>query len=129
MKIEELTPSLIAHESNISIYFDSMLENSFKMKDSEAMDAFMTQVIRVFNQLQQYEEDLSNKKVIEKVLRSFPKKIEAIVVSIEEFKDTNQTQIEALIGSLIAHESRLSRYHDSTLETSFKTEIIEDAAT
>jgi len=73
------------------------------MKDSETMDAFMTKVMSVLNQLQKYRQDLSNKRVIEKFLRSLPKKFEVIVVSIEEFKDTSQMKIEELIGSLIAH--------------------------
>lgn len=77
----------------------------------------------VFNQLRQYGEDLSSKRVIEKVLWSLPKKFEAIVVSIEEFKDTSQMQIEELTGSLIAHESKMSIYDDSTLENSFKTQL------
>ena len=32
-------------------------------------------------------------------------------------------QIEELIGSLIAHESRMSRYDDSMLENVFKTQL------
>lgn len=91
------------------------------MKDSETVDVFMTQVKGVVNQLQQYGEDLSNKRVVDKILWSLPKKFEAIAVSIEEFKDTSQMQIEKLTGSLIAHESRMSRYDDSSLENAFET--------
>ena len=44
------------------------------------------------------------------MLRSFPKKFERVVVPIEEFKDLSQMQIDELTGSLVAHESRISRY-------------------
>jgi hypothetical protein len=50
---------------------------NMKMKDNESVDSFMTQVMNVVNQLRQYGEDLSDKRVIEKVLRYFPKKFES----------------------------------------------------
>ena len=76
----------------------------------------------VVNQLRQYGDDIENRRVIEKVLRSLPKKFEPIVVPIEEFKYLSQTQIDELTGSLIAHESRMSRY-DNPLENTFKSQF------
>lgn len=93
------------------------------MKDSETVDDFMTQVMSIFNKLRQYGEFLSNKRVIHKFLWSLPKKFEAIVVSIGEFKDTSEMEIEELTGSLISHESRMLRYDDNTLENTFKTHL------
>ncbi len=61
--------------------------------------------------------------MIEKSLRSFPKKFEVVVVSIKEFKDTGQMKIDGLIGLLISHESKMSRYDDITLENAFKTQL------
>ena len=57
------------------------------MKDSEIVDNFMTQIMSVVNQLWKYGEDLPNQRVIEKLLRCLPKKFEAVVVPIEEFKN------------------------------------------
>jgi hypothetical protein len=48
---------------------------NLKMKDNESVDSFMTQVMNVVNQLRQYGEDLSDKRVIEKVLQIFSKEI------------------------------------------------------
>lgn len=67
------------------------------MKYCEIVDSFMTQ-FSVVNQLRQYGKNLSNKRVIEKVLKSLSKKFEGIVVSTEEFKDTSQMKIEELSG-------------------------------
>ena len=72
------------------------------------------------NQLWQYDEDLLDQRVIETLLRCLPKKFEAMVVSIEDFKDLSQMHIDELTGSLIAHESRMNRYDDTPLENSFK---------
>jgi len=80
---------------NLRRYFENL-----KMKDNES----------VVNKLRQY---LSNKRVIEKDLQSFPNKFESVVVSREEFKDTTQMQIEELTSLLISHESRMSGYDDT----------------
>ena len=57
---------------------------NLKMKDNELVDSFMTQVINVVNHLRQYGKVLLDKRVIEKVLISFPMKFEFVVVPIEE---------------------------------------------
>ena len=76
---------------------------NMKMKDSEIVDNFMTQVMCVVNQLRQYGENLPNQHVIEKLLRCLPKKFEVVVVPIEEFKNFIQMHIDELTGSLLAH--------------------------
>jgi lipoate-protein ligase A len=95
---------------------------NLKIKDNGSIHSFMTQVMNVVNQLRKYGEDLSHKRVIEKVLRYFPKKFECIVVPIEEFKDIILMYIDELIGSLIAHDSRMSRY-DNPLDNSLKSQL------
>ena len=91
-----------------------------KMKDSDSVDSFMTQVMDVVKQIRKYGEEISNKRLIEKVLRYLPKKFEFVVVSIEEFKEISLMHIDELTGSLIAHESRISRY-DNPLDNDFKS--------
>jgi len=93
------------------------------MKDNESIDAFMTQVMSVVTLLRQYGDDIDNKRVIEKVLRRLPKKFEPVVIPIEEFKYLSQMHIDKLIGSLIAYESRMSRYDEGCLEHAFKTQL------
>ena len=77
----------------------------------------------VVNPLRQYGDDIDNKRVIEKVLRSLPKKFEPIVIPIEEFKDLSQMHIDELTGSLISYESRMSRYDEGSLEHAFKSQL------
>ena len=75
----------------------------------------------VVNQLRQYDEDLPEHRVIEKLLRCLPKKFEVVVVPIEEFKNLSQMHIDELTGSLLFHESRMNRYDDTPLENAFKS--------
>ena len=57
------------------------------------------------------------------MLRILPKKFEPVVVPIEEFKDLIQMQIDELNGSLVAHESRISRYEEGSMEHDFKSQL------
>ena len=93
------------------------------MKDNDTVDNFMTQVMNIVNYLKKYGEDLSDQCVIEKLMICFPKKFEAVVVPIEEFKNLSRMHIEELTGSLISHESRMNRYDDTPLENDFKSQL------
>ena len=77
---------------------------NLKMKDTDTVDFFMTQVMNVINQLWQYGEHLSYQCVIERLLRCFPKKFEVVVVPIEEFKYLIQMHIDGMVVSLISCE-------------------------
>ena len=46
-----------------------------------------------------------------------------MVIPIEEFKNLSQMHIDELIGSLLAHESRMNRYDDTPLENAFKSQL------
>ena len=93
------------------------------MKDNETVDNFMTQVMSGVKHLQQYGEDLPDQLVIEKLLRCFPEKFEAVVVPIEEFKNLSQMHIDEMTSSFLAHESRMNRYDDTPLENAFKYQL------
>ena len=67
---------------------------NLKMKDNDTVDNFMTQVMNIVNQLREYGEDLQDQRVIEKLLRCFPKKFEVVLVPIEEFKSLIQMHID-----------------------------------
>ena len=61
--------------------------------------------------------------MVEKVLKTLPKKFEAIVASIEECKGLSQLSIEGLLESLLSHESRINMNNDSDLQNAFKYEV------
>jgi hypothetical protein len=55
---------------------------NLQMKDSDSIDEFTYRVTELVNQIRQ-----NGNELVEKVLRSFPRKFDAIVVVIEESKD------------------------------------------
>ena len=56
------------------------------MKDSDSIDQFLNQVMNVVNQIRSYGDDFTDQKIVQKILRSLPRKFDAIVVAIEESK-------------------------------------------
>ncbi|XP_059073703.1 uncharacterized protein LOC131874377 [Cryptomeria japonica] len=103
-----------------------MLRRDFKtiyMKESDTIDSFFTQIIGLVNQIRSHGENLEERRVVEKVLRSLPTRFESIVVAIEETKNLSQFSVDELHASLISHEHKLSRSTNSNLEHAFKTQV------
>ncbi|KAF2300480.1 hypothetical protein GH714_013762 [Hevea brasiliensis] len=92
--------------------------------------------IEIVNQMRKYGgEDVSNQKVVEKILRSLLKKYEHIVAAIEEANDLSELTIDELLGSLQSHEDRLKQYDDRgawkmlfTLSCNYLIEIMSPVA-
>jgi hypothetical protein len=82
---------------------------TLRMSESESVDQFMTKVMGIINQLRiNGEKELTDQRVVEKVLRSLPKKFEMVVTALLESKDLTNFSIEELTGSLLSHEARMT---------------------
>lgn len=103
-----------------------MLRRDFEtiyMKESDTIDSFFTQIIGLVNQIRSHGENLEERRVVEKILKSFPTTFESIVVAIEETKNLSQFSMDELHATLISHEHRLRRSTNSNLEGAFKTQV------
>lgn len=103
-----------------------MLRRDFEtiyMKESDTIESFFTQIIGLVNQIRTHGENLEERRVVEKILRSLPTRFESIVVAIEKTKNLSQFSVDELHASLISHEHRLSRSTNSNLEHAFKTQV------
>jgi hypothetical protein len=96
---------------------------TLKMSESESVDQFMTKVMGIMNRLRiNGEKELTDQRVVEKVLRSLPKKFEMVVTALLESKDLTKFSIEELTGSLLSHEARMT-LDLGTLEHAFQTKV------
>ena len=80
----------------------------------------MTTVIGIINQIKINGEQIEYQRIVEKVLRSLPKKFEMVEAIILESKDLSSFSVEELMGSLMSHETRFN-LEEGSLEHVFKT--------
>lgn len=82
---------------------------TLKMSESKSVDLFMTKFMGIMNQLRiNDEKELTDQRVVEKVLISLPKKFEMVVTALLESKDLTDFSIKELTGSLLSHEARMN---------------------
>ncbi|CAN0856784.1 Retrovirus-related Pol polyprotein from transposon TNT 1-94 [Linum grandiflorum] len=94
---------------------------NLNMKDDETVKDYSTRVAEVTNQMKLYGEDITDQRIVEKMLRSLPEKFDPIVAAIEESKDLSKLTIAELSSSLEAHEQRMDRRREGSIEGALQT--------
>lgn len=78
------------------------------MKEDETIQVFVSRVSTIVNQMRSYSEQITDKVVVEKILRSLTPRFDHVAVAIEESKDLTTLSFDDLKGSLQSHEARMS---------------------
>lgn len=80
------------------------------MKDSEIAKDYCSRMMEIVNQMTAYGEDISDQRIVQKILISLTKKNDPVVAAIEESKDLSTMSITELklmsnnwIGTKKAH--------------------------
>jgi hypothetical protein len=92
------------------------------MTKSENIDQFMTRVMGIVNQIRLTGEAILDQRIVEKVLKSLPKKFEMVVIAILESKELSNFLTDELMGYLLSHETRLHLENESIVNA-FKTQF------
>ena len=90
------------------------------MKENENLNEFSSKFMELVNQMKSYGEEISDKRIVEKLLISLPNKFDPIVAVIEETKDLSLLCVQELFGSLKAYEQRLLRHSEKSVESAFQ---------
>ena len=80
-----------------------------EMKNEENIDEYFGRVMVVSNKMRSNGEDMSDSKMVEKILRTLTDKFTYVVVAIEESKDTRKMTIDELQSSLSVHEKKFKK--------------------
>lgn len=89
---------------------------NLKMKKGETMKDFFSRVVEIVNQMKSCGEDISDEKIVKKILLTLTDKYDDIVAIIEETRDLSKISVEQLIGSLESHEQRKNRHANEEVE-------------
>ncbi|KAL4348534.1 hypothetical protein GQ457_17G002770 [Hibiscus cannabinus] len=82
--------------------------DNMKMKENEDIKGYTSRFMEVVNQMKIYGEDISDAKVVQKILGSLDKKFNMMSTIIVESKDVTKLSVTELMGSLLAHEHKFS---------------------
>jgi Reverse transcriptase (RNA-dependent DNA polymerase)/gag-polypeptide of LTR copia-type/Integrase core domain/GAG-pre-integrase domain len=96
---------------------------NLQMKESEKIKEYFSRLVEIVNQMRTYGEDLSDQKVVEKILISLTEKYDYVVTAIEESKDLSTLSIQQLMSSLESHEERKLHRGESSMESAFQTKL------
>ena len=98
-----------AHEGNSKVKMSrlQLLTTKFeklKMKEYENIQDFNMNILDMANAFDSLGENMSDEKLVRKILRSLPKRFDMKVTAIEEAQDISSMKVEELIGSLLNFE-------------------------
>lgn len=89
------------------------------MKEEDSVKDYTSKLIKVVNQMKLHGDTIIDENVVQKILISLPDKFDPKVATIEESKDLPKLSITELVGSLQAHEQRISSKSEGSVEGSF----------
>lgn len=81
-----------------------------EMKEGETITEYFSRVMLVVNEMRNLGEEMTDSKVVEKVLRTLAEKFTYVVCAIEESKDIKELSVDELQSSLMVHEQKLIRH-------------------
>ena len=94
---------------------------NLKMKDGEVIKDYSSRIIKLVNELKSNGDNITDQRVVEKILVSLSEKFDTMVTVIEESKDLTQLTISELIASLQIHEDRMSKRNETSGEGAFQS--------
>ncbi|CAL8993818.1 unnamed protein product, partial [Prunus brigantina] len=92
-----------------------------RMHDDESLSEYVTKLLELVNQMMTYGEELTEQRIVQKLLISLSKEYDSIAEVIEETKDTETVGVQEVIGSLKSHERRLQRHNERVTEKAFSS--------
>ncbi|KAL4581072.1 hypothetical protein LXL04_017280 [Taraxacum kok-saghyz] len=82
---------------------------TLEMKGGETVTDYLGRVMVISNDMRNAGEDMSDVKIVEKVLRTMTESFNFVVCTIEESKDIDTMTVDELQSSLLIHQQKIRR--------------------
>jgi hypothetical protein len=99
--------------------YRTQFEN-LKMKEEENIVEYFHRVDEVVNAIRAAGEEITDKPIVKKILRSLPMRYDAKISTIEDRSDLNTLTVDQLHGIFTAYEMRIGNDKSTKNETVFK---------
>ena len=76
------------------------------MKESETINEYSNRLLGIVNKIRSLEKNLSNQRLVEKIIVTLPKRTESKVSFFEESKCLSSISLAKLLNVLQTHEQR-----------------------
>ncbi|XP_038979882.1 uncharacterized protein LOC120109997 [Phoenix dactylifera] len=96
---------------------------NMRMKENESVKDYSTRFLELVNQMKVYGEEMSDRKLVEKILISLLEKFDSMVAVIEETKDLFKLSVQKMLGSLKSYKQRLERHSEKSIESAFQSKL------
>ncbi|KAI5341557.1 hypothetical protein L3X38_009432 [Prunus dulcis] len=100
-----------------------------RMSDNESLSGYIAKLFDLINQMRSYSEDLSNQRIVQKLLISLPKSYDSIAYVIKNTKDLGTIDAQDVVAILKGYEQRLDRHGDNSAEKAFASFNVGSKAT
>ncbi|XP_074265931.1 uncharacterized protein LOC141588385 [Silene latifolia] len=87
---------------------------NMKMKDDEDIKDYTSRLMEVVNQMKMYGEDITDIRIVQKILGTLTKRFDTIITVIEESKDISKLSVSELTGSLLAYDQKFKKLETSS---------------
>lgn len=92
------------------------------MDDGESIQNYYTKITTIVNEMRIFGENISDNKIVEKILVSSPPKFDPMVFIIEEIKDIFSISVLELMESLKVPKRR-TRHTKRSIESAFQSKL------
>ncbi|KAM0985901.1 hypothetical protein ACFX2C_013130 [Malus domestica] len=89
------------------------------MGENEAFSAYLVRLFDLISQMRSYGEDISNQRIVQKLLISLPRSFDSIASAIENTKDLDTVDVQDVVAILKGYELRIDRHDETHNEKAF----------
>ena len=95
----------------------------FQMKESETIKEYSTKLVDIVDKARILGIDLSDNRLVQKIVVSLPERYEAIIASLENTKNLSHIKLAALVSALQELEQRRSMRLKGNVEEALRAKV------